>query len=295
MTPSLTESTSMLLVFAFSEEEVAELSHAADKFISDGTPLTGISQTNLSLLKLSKPLASIRSGILNGNGFILFKGFPTEKWGNQNQNGHNHALGHVKDVGDDAAQIDKVRIYRTSASLDFPFSYSRFIRTNKTRQFFHADDSDIVLQGEVSESEEPYIKTSDFYLKTCPDPRVYSKWDPYYIKSLDRFMSTGIIPPLSLEKFEAAKVLECTYHPLSLRVVLEIGDIQFLSNEHVLHTLTAYRDHAPPESRRYLVRLWLVTPKSEGGWKLPFHDLGEERRGKIRVNTSPPVTPLDAG
>jgi hypothetical protein len=36
-------------------------------------------------------------------------------------------LGHVKDLGEDAAQIDKVRIYRTNA-----------------RQFFHADDSDLV-------------------------------------------------------------------------------------------------------------------------------------------------------
>ena len=43
------------------------------------------------------------------------------------QNGLGHVLGHVKDTGADPTQIDKVRIYRTRA-----------------RQFFHADDSDIV-------------------------------------------------------------------------------------------------------------------------------------------------------
>ena len=31
------------------------------------------------------------------------------------QNGRGHVLGHVKDVGEDSKQIDKVRIYRTNA------------------------------------------------------------------------------------------------------------------------------------------------------------------------------------
>lgn len=31
------------------------------------------------------------------------------------QNGKGHVLGHVKDLGEDAKQIDKVRIYRTNA------------------------------------------------------------------------------------------------------------------------------------------------------------------------------------
>jgi len=149
-------------------------------------------------------------------------------------------------------------------------------------------------KGEVSVGEEPYIKTSVFYLETGPNPRVYSKWDPYYVKSLDRFMSTGVIPPLSPEQIEAAKVLEETCARLSLHMILEIGDIQFLSNEHVLHARTAYKDFAPPKPRRHLMRLWLATPESEGGWKLPFHDSVEKKRGGIQVNNNAPVAPLDA-
>ena len=74
----------------------------------------------------------MRNELLNGKGFILFKGFPVEQWGNHksaiaymglgtylgyfvSQNGKGHVLGHVKDLGDDAKQIDKVRIYRTNA------------------------------------------------------------------------------------------------------------------------------------------------------------------------------------
>ena len=81
---------------------------------------------------MSGLLESVRSELLNGKGFILFKGFPVEVWGNAksavaymglgtylgyfvSQNGKGHVLGHVKDLGDDARQIDKVRIYRTNA------------------------------------------------------------------------------------------------------------------------------------------------------------------------------------
>ena len=93
---------------------------------------------------MSRYLEAMRQEILNGKGFILFKGFPVEAWGNHksavaymglgtylgyfvSQNGLGHVLGHVKDTGADPTQIDKVRIYRTAA-----------------RQFFHTDDCDIV-------------------------------------------------------------------------------------------------------------------------------------------------------
>ncbi|RQM06920.1 hypothetical protein DH86_00000059 [Scytalidium sp. 3C] len=326
-------------VHAFSAEEIAELSDVADKFIADNIPLTGISQDNFKLPKLSVLLSAIRNEILNGKGFILFKGFPVEKWGNHksavaymglgtylgyfvSQNSRGHVLGHVKDLGEDSTQIDKVRIYRTNA-----------------RQFFHADDSDIVgllciaraleggesdivsshhvwnvlqkerpdvaetltkpiwyfdRKGEESVGDEPYIRTSIFYLETGPNPRVYSKWDPYYVKSLERFSSKGVIPPLSPEQLEALKVLEETCQRLSLHMILEIGDIQFLSNDHVLHARTAYKDYAPPAPRRHLMRLWLATPDTEGGWRLPFHDSSEKKRGGIQVNDTPPVAPLDA-
>ena len=77
-------------------------------------------------------------------------------------------------------------------------------------------------------------------------------------------------------------------------MILEVGDIQFLSNVHVLHSRTEYKDCAPPAARRHLMRLWLATPEEEGGWKLPFHDSAEKKRGGIQVDDTPPVAPLDA-
>ena len=73
-------------------------------------------------------LTDIRSRVVHGQGFILIEGLPVDSWpveksaaiylaigtlfGNTlSQNGKGHVLGHVKDLGNDPTQIDKVRIY----------------------------------------------------------------------------------------------------------------------------------------------------------------------------------------
>lgn len=284
-------------------------------------------------------LTALRNEILNGKGFLLFKGFPVQLWGNHksavaymglgtylgyfvSQNGLGHVLGHVKDTGADPTQIDKVRIYRTAA-----------------RQFFHADDSDIVgllcvarsleggesdivashrvwntlqaehrdvadlltqpiwyfdRKGEVSAGQEPYTRQPIFYQEPDGARRVFSKYDPYYIRSLSRFSDAGIIPPLSDAQQHAVTVLEETCQRHALHMVLEVGDIQFLSNLHVLHSRTAYKDYPAPAPARHLMRLWLATPEGEGGWKLPFADSAHKKRGGVQVNDVPPRALLDA-
>jgi len=43
------------------------------------------------------------------------------------------------------------------------------------------------------------------------------------------------------------------YHDMEL----EPGDMQLISNHTVVHSRTQYEDHAAPERRRHLLRLWL--------------------------------------
>lgn len=298
-------------------------------------------QSNFPLPKLSVLFANLRDDLINGKGFILFKKFPVGQWSPHknavaymglgtylgyfvSQNGRGHVLGHVKDTGDDPTQIDKVRIYRTTA-----------------RQYFHADDGDLVgllclhkaqeggesdlvsvhhvwnvlqrdhpdvaelltkpiwyfdRKGEVSESQDPYVRQAVMYLEntTTREPRLYSKWDPYFVRSLTRFSDAGVVPPLSPEQERAMLILEQTCQDLALHMILEVGDIQFLSNEHILHARTAYTDFAPPAPRRHLMRLWLSTPENEGGWSLPMPDSHEKKRGGIQVNDVAPRAGLDA-
>ncbi|SPQ21422.1 cc6028a4-b0ec-4037-a41c-14136fb20665 [Thermothielavioides terrestris] len=320
--------------------EIADLSAAADAFIASGTPLTGISQATFPLpAPLRQTLAALRDDLLNGKGFVLFKHFPADAWPPLktaaafmglgaylgyfvSQNGRGHVLGHVKDVGDDPARIDSVRIYRTAA-----------------RQFFHADDCDVVgllclhraaeggesdivsvhrvwnvlqrehpdvaelltqpvwyfdRKGEVSDGQEEWIRQPVVYLENGGRGRVYCKWDPYYVRSLTRFSDAGKVPPLSAEQIRAMEILEATCQREALHMVLEVGDIQFVSNAHLLHARTAYKDFAPPAPRRHLLRLWLATPEGEGGWALPMPDSHEKKRGGVQVNDTPPKAPLDA-
>ncbi|KNG52681.1 taurine catabolism dioxygenase [Stemphylium lycopersici] len=323
----------------FSSSEISEISSAADAFLSSGTPLTGITSAKFPLPAFSQFLAPLRKELIDGKGFILFKGLPVAEWGNRksavaymglgtylgyfvSQNSRGHVLGHVKDLGEDASAIDRVRIYRTNA-----------------RQYFHADDADLVgllcvakaleggesdlvsshqvwndlqenhpdvaelltqpiwyfdRKGETSKGQKEWIRTAVFYLETGDNPRVYSKWDPYYVRSLTRFSDAGLIPPLSEAQERAITILEETCQKLALHMILDVGDIQFLSNNHILHARTAYKDYAPPAPRRHLMRLWLSTPEEEGGWKLPFHDSKEKKRGGIQVDDTAPVAPEDA-
>lgn len=148
------------------------------------------------------------------------------------QNGKGHVLGHVKDLGDDATKIDKVRIYRTNARyISTVHRILDLLLIHGNSQYFHADDSDLVgllciaraleggesdivsshhvynvlrrerpdilntliqpiwyfdRKGEVSEGEDPYIRTSVFYLEPRgKERRVYCKYDILFSKHHD--------------------------------------------------------------------------------------------------------------
>lgn len=141
-------------IHPFSPAEIHEIGTAADRIINDNIPLTGITKNLFELPTLAPALESMRNELLNGKGFILYKNFPVQEWGNHksaiaylglgshigfpvSQNRKGHILGHVKDLGEDSTAIDKVRIYRTNA-----------------RQFFHADECDVVGLLCVARAEE---------------------------------------------------------------------------------------------------------------------------------------------
>jgi len=318
--------------------QIKDLSKAADSFLSRGQQLVNISKAEFQLgPHLTDLLARTRQDLIDGKGFCLFKGHPTTKeWDVEkvaisymgigshigafvSQNGKGHALGHVKDLGNDPTQIDRVRIYSTNAKQYFHVDSCDAVGLLCLHRAKEGGESDIVSshhvynvlkkerpdvlktlatpnwyfdrKGEVSEGELPYIRCAVFY---SYKGRIILKWDPYYVRSLKRFWDSGEVPALSPEQLEAIEVLEATACREALHMVLEIGDIQFVSCNHVLHARTAYVDHPPPAPRRQLMRLWLATSEASGGWALPFHDSNEPRRGGIQVNNNPHTSPLDA-
>lgn len=161
-------------------------------------------------------------------------------------------------------------------------------------------------KGETSVGDNEWIRSCVMYLENEPTGkrRPYAKFDPMNVISLARFNSgpNAKIPPLSEKQLHAMKVLDDTCARLALHMVLEPGDIQLLSNLQNFHARTAYTDHPPgsvddcgrPIPRRHLMRLWLAVPETEGGWKLPFAQSRDKKRGGVQVDDNPPTAPLDA-
>lgn len=242
------------------------------------------------------------------------------------QNRYGHILGHVKDLGEDPTAIDKVRIYRTNARQFFHTDSSGgIVGLLCLHKAVEGGESDIVSshavwnhlqanrpdvaellasniwhfdrKGEVSTingEQNGWVTRPIVHLRRGqPANRLILTYDRYYLKSIQRHVDAGHIPQLSEKQKEAMQVLEDTAKLLSLHMVLDVGDIQFVSDVHVLHARTEYKDPAPPAPRRHLYRLWLAVPVSEGGWQNAYPDNDLQRRGGIQVNDTKPTYPLD--
>lgn len=143
-------------------------------------------------------------------------------------------------------------------------------------------------------------------MENDPDgnPRPYCKFDPMNVTTLARFNSgpDAEIPPPSEKQLHAMRLLDETCSRLALHMILEPGDVQLLSNPQVFHARTAFTDHPPgsvdkmgqPIPRRHLMRLWLAVPETEGGWRIPYADSNEKRRGGVQVDDVAPTAPIDA-
>ena len=65
--------------------------------------------------------------------------------------------------------------------------------------------------------------------------------------------------PLTPPDSDALDFLEsvCRREELAVRFPMERGDMQFVNNRFVLHSRTAFEDHAEPDRRRNFLRLWM--------------------------------------
>jgi Taurine catabolism dioxygenase TauD, TfdA family len=68
--------------------------------------------------------------------------------------------------------------------------------------------------------------------------------------------------PLSESDLEALECFEAVMHRpgVALRIPMERGDMQWISNTFLLHSRTAYEDYPDPERKRHYIRLWLADP-----------------------------------
>jgi hypothetical protein len=236
------------------------------------------------------------SALLSGRGFVLLRGFPTDRLDRAaveiaylglglhlgkpvGQDAQGTLLGHVRDEG--VARTDpSVRLYRT-----------------RGRQDFHTDGADLVgllcLQRAATGGESRIASSAAVYnelLRRRPDlvDVLYAPFywdrndeqaegeDPFFtlpvyndVNGAPRMFYIGWyirdaqrhsqVPRLTQPQIEAMELIEAIANDPAFHIEMDFqpGDVQLLNNATILHAREAYEDADDPQAQRHLLRLWL--------------------------------------
>jgi len=295
---------------ATSDEWIERLSDA-----EIGEVERAIGAEDARLPTLAPRLQRILDEVLNGRGFVLIRGLPTERWTRRDaamaflkigaqlgnlrmQNAEGHLLGHVRDLGQ-SSDDPNTRIYQT-----------------RERQTHHTDSCDVVglmcLRTAKSGGLSSLVSSTTIFnemrrrkpdlLRVLMEPietdrrgEVPEGGKPYfsipvfnyheglvsaiyqrqYIESARRFPG---VPPLTPLQIEALDLLDELANDPSLNLMMELqpGDIQLVHNHTILHDRTAFEDYPEPDRKRHLLRLWLAPTNAR-----PLPEVYAERYGSI--------------
>lgn len=270
---------------------------AAERAERDGRTVDDVVADTFAVPELTGTIDTCVNDLHAGRGFLLLRGFPTDRlsptagelayvglglhFGTPvSQDAAGTLLGHVRDE----------RVPRTGPGV-------RLYRTRE-RQDFHTDGADIIgllcLHGAKRGGESRIVSSSAVYnemLARRPDlvdvlyePLYWDRNDeqaagelPFYplpvfndIDGIPRVFYIGWYirdaqrhpdaPRLTAVQLEAMDLLESIANDPAFYVEMDFrpGDIQLLNNAKILHSREAYEDFDEPAQRRHLLRLWLA-------------------------------------
>ena len=230
----------------FSEPEIAELEAAVNTARASGKPRAELTAEDFPLPSLAAESHRWLRELADGRGFILLRGLPVERWGDEfatlaylglglhmgalaSQNAAGDLLGHVRDTSADPHD-PAVRLYRTNAAQG-PWHFDR--------------------QGEQAEGEDPTFAIPLCYWDGAHLRTFYIGW---YIRDAQQHPQ---VPRLSPEQEELLALIDATADRCALDMEFRPGDIQLLKNASILHGRAAFTDWPEPERKRHLLRLWI--------------------------------------
>jgi len=280
--------------FSLSDAELDELGGLADRLLAAGTPMGAVDENSAVLPVLAPRVARWRRTLAEGLGVVVLRGVPVREWGDEKtamaywclghaigvpgpQNPAGELLGHVVDYGEQDRPL--VRLYRTAADIRFHCDSADVVGLLALRTAEEGGESRIAssttihneivrrhpdLAGELFEpfhfdrrdEERPgEAPVFDVVPGAWDGTMLRMFWHSDYARSAARH--EGI--ELSARRRECIEVFDLigAEPEIRLDMVLEEGDVQFLSNHTVVHARTAYVDPVDPAERRHLLRLWL--------------------------------------
>jgi len=289
-----------------SDAEVAEIETAVRAVRERGLDLADIRREDFPLPTLGPVLDRLRAEVLHGRGFVRLRGMPVENrpiedsatayWGvgthfgsARSQNAKGHLLGHVYDLGGQAAIDPHLRGYKTAERQNFHIDRCDVVALLCLRRAKAGGLSTIVSsmtlhnvmaqrrpdllerlyqsfpvdrRGEIPPGKAPFYEAPVFNRHAGTLSVLYSR---LHIGSAQRFPEAR---RLTAEDYEALDMLATLAGDPDLRLDMSFmpGDIQFLHNHTILHSRSAYEDWPELERKRHLLRLWLAPP---GARELP--------------------------
>ena len=280
----------------FSNLEIKELEQAAQNFLNTSKNIGEIIKDDFTLPTLAPRLATLKGTLMNGIGFEVIRGLPVEKYTQEqsatifcgigahigsarSQNAAGHILGHVRNIGADANDVN-TRIYQTSERQTFHTDsadvvglmclktakegggsllvstetiYNEMNRTRPdlTELLFNNIATD--RRGEIPEGEKPFFEIP---VLNWHEEKLTGMYQRQYIESAQRFPDALRLTDKHIEALDLFDKL-ANDPKLHFRMELKVGDLQFVYNHSQLHDREGFTDHFEPEYRRHLYRLWL--------------------------------------
>jgi len=275
--------------------DVAELDAAVAVASARGPDLRAVRQADFPLPTLGPRITAWARELANGRGFLLLRGLPVARWGDERsalvfwglgrhlgecgaQNPADELLGHVTDMGEEATN-PFVRRYRTTGDIAYHCDLADVVGLLCLRAARQGGASRIVSSVSVFDALlarrpdlvprlfEPFrLDTRDEtggdgprWVEVPPcryaGGRLRTFYHSDYFRSVVRHPE---VPPFSDEERTLLDLYEeiAASPDLYLDMHFEPGDVQLISNHSVLHARTAYTD-GPGPARRHLLRLWL--------------------------------------
>ena len=280
--------------FPLTTAEIADLGGLADRMLAAGTPMAAVDGSVVDLPVLGERVAVWRETLRAGRGVVLLRGVPVRDWGDEKtamaywclghaigrpgpQNPDGELLGHVIDYGE--ADQPLVRLYRTAADIRFHCDAADVVGLLALRTAKEGGESRIASSTAIYNEiirRRPDLAAELFEVfqidrrneERPGDKPVFElppgSWDGEMLRVFWHSDYTRSAPrhegvDLTERRHEFIDLFDAigAEPEMRLDMVLEEGDIQFISNHTVVHARTAYVDPGELDERRHLLRLWL--------------------------------------
>jgi hypothetical protein len=272
-----------------------ELTAVRDRLRARGIGLERMRRDDVVLPTLGPAIGGWARELACGRGFLLVRGLPVERWGDDDaalvywglglhlgrpgaQNPAGDRLGHVVDTGEDAAN-PFVRRYRTAGDIAWHCDLADVVgllclrtarRGGASRLVSSVAVYDELLRRRPDLVERLYEPVAldrrdeggggPGWLPVIPCRSAGGRLRTFYHADYFRSAARHRDAPVTARERELFDVYESIAGDpaLALDMALQPGDVQLVSNHVVLHARTAYEDPPGDAGKRHLLRLWLT-------------------------------------